>query len=214
MSSHFDERYFSSAYKNYDRQNPPHKIRFYHSLVSKALDGKVKARILEIGCAKGAFLKSADPDWCMTGCETDFNLVNNTKKMIKNAKFVVCRLPDLPVYDSFDLIAAFDVLEHVKELDNSIVSIRNALKNGGSFVTVVPVYDGICGPLTHLLDKDPTHIHKRSRYFWLDLLEKHFKIVEWFGIARYYLPPFGYFHFVTNRFRQYTPAIAVLGKKC
>jgi SAM-dependent methyltransferase len=213
MSSRFDERYFSSVYKNYDHQNPSHKIRFYHSLAHKVLEDKVNPRILEIGCARGAFLKSADPGWSIIGCDTDFDLVNDTAGLMKNAKFMVCKLPDLPVRESFDLIAAFDVLEHVNDLDNSIVSIRNALKNDGSFVIVVPVYDGICGPLIHLLDKDPTHIHKRSRHFWLDLMEKHFEIVEWFGITRYYLSPFGYLHFVTKMLRQHTPAIAILGRK-
>lgn len=213
MSGSFDEKYFSSVYRNYNLQNPPNKIRFYHSLAHKVLNGKVNPEVLEIGCAKGAFLKSADANWNKTGCDTDYHLVKNTAQMIISSRFLVCKLPQLPFYESFDLITAFDVLEHVNEIDDSMLSIRSSLKENGSVVMVIPVYDGICGPLINFLDKDPTHIHKRSRRFWLDLIGKHFDIIEWFGITRYYLSPFGYLHLVTKRLRLYTPAIAILGSK-
>ena len=57
--------------------------------------------------------------------------------------------------------------------------VRSLLRPGGLFVFVVPTYDGPLGPIVHLLDRDPTHIHRTNRKFWLDWAARHFDVQEW-----------------------------------
>ncbi len=115
--------------------------------------------------------------------------------------------------DSFDVVTAFDVIEHVPDLDAVEEAVRAMLRQGGLFVFVVPVYDGLSGPVIRLLDKDPTHVHKRPRGFWLDRASRRFEVLEWWGILRYLLPWKHYLHVPTRRLRAHTPAILVVARQ-
>ena len=44
----------------------------------------------------------------------------------------------MPFVESFDLVVATDILEHVLNLGNALVRISRSLKNGGRFVCRVP----------------------------------------------------------------------------
>ena len=79
----------------------------------------------------------------------------------------------MPFEESFDVIAAFDVLEHVPLLDKALMAVKERLVSGGHFIFVVPVYDGPTAPLINALDKDKTHIHRRPPRFWLDWAGAH-----------------------------------------
>ena len=91
------------------------------------------------------------------------------------------RLPAVRVFQSdvlglspggdHDVITSFDVLEHVPDLDAALARLRAMLKPGGVLAIAVPVYDTPVGRLAGRLDKDPTHVHKLSRYEWLDRLD-------------------------------------------
>ena len=72
------------------------------------------------------------------------------------------------------------------------------------------VYDGLTRPIVKLLDHDPTHIDKQSRYRWLERAKRYFEVVAWEGVLRYTLPALApYLNFATTIFRAYTPAILV-----
>lgn len=75
---------------------------------------------------------------------------------------------------------------------------------------VVPVYDGPLGWLVKKLDNDPTHIHKRSRAFWLDLIEKYFELVEWRGVFRMLFFGKFYLNLTTLLLRQISPAVILV----
>jgi hypothetical protein len=80
-------------------------------------------------------------------------------------------------------------------------------------VFVVPVYDGLSGPIIRRLDRDPTHVHKWPRDRWLDWAASHFEVVDWTGILRW-LTPLGYYlHVVTRLGKRHTPAILVTCRK-
>src|SRR5262249_3361336 len=108
---------------------------------------------------------------------------------------------------------SFDVIEHIPDLDSTRRSIYSLLKPGGIFVFVVPVYDGPLGWVVHALDKDPTHIHKTRRTFWLDWAAASFEVLEWQGAFRY-MTPFGvYLHYPSRILRRGSPAIAVVARR-
>jgi len=206
----FERDYFEKTYRNYARQNPPRKLRFYRRLVEGAAPRARNPRVLDIGCAFGAFLSELDPAWERYGMDVSQFAIDRAAERVPRATFARAGVAAIPFPGTFDIITALDVIEHVPSLEEAATSIRSKLSPTGHFLFVVPVYDGPAGLLVHLLDRDETHLHKRSRRFWLDWARERFQVVAWWGLVRYLLPGGYYVHLVTRTFRGLTPAIAVL----
>ena len=205
--------YYEQNYKDYELQNPLRKARYYHGLLSRGLAGRSwdGLKILDVGCAFGGFLGTLPQSSRRFGQEMIAEAVDVARGAVPGADFRCHCLPEIAFVEVFDAIVAFDVLEHVPDLQATKSSILGKLSPTGTFVFVVPVYDGITGPIISLLDKDPTHVHKRSRWFWLDWLGAEFEIVDWVGIYRYLLGRW-YLHYPTRALRRHTPAIAVVAR--
>jgi len=209
----FERDYFEKTYRNYARQNPRRKLRFYRGLVERAAPKSRVPRILDVGCAFGAFLSELDPAWKRFGIDVSEFATDRAAERLPGATFARAGIEEIPFAGPFDIITAFDVIEHVPSLDEVESSIKAKLAADGHFIFVVPVYDGVTGPIVHLLDRDPTHVHKRSREFWLQWAAKRFHIVEWMGVCRYLLPGGYYIHLPTRALRRFTPAILVVARK-
>jgi len=141
------------------------------------------------GARSGLFLAALGPGWERYGIDASEYALDESaqgtfprRSWLRRAR---ARLRFLAPSTSF---TAFDVLEHVWALGALVASITGALARDGSFVFVVPVYDGPTGPLVRALDRDRTHVHKESRAFWLDLAPAELEAVDWWGIYRYLLP--------------------------
>ena len=65
----FDEAYFRTTYRDCQRQTPPRKMRFYRKLAEKVVGDLQRPRVLDIGCAFGAFLSTLDTRWHMHGMD-------------------------------------------------------------------------------------------------------------------------------------------------
>ena len=208
----FERDYFEKTYRNYSRQNPKRKLRFYRALVERAGPQGRAPRILDVGCAFGAFLSELDPRWKRFGVDVSEFAIERASQAQPDATFARADITNIPFAGPFDIITALDVIEHVPSLEHAASSIKAKLSPEGYFLFVVPVYDGPTGPIVHMLDRDETHLHKRSREFWLRWAEEHFSIVEWRGLLRYLLPGGYYIHVSTQSWRRFTPAIAVLAR--
>ena len=210
----FDERYFNTYYRDYVAQNPPHRLRFYAQTIESHLASGAPRRIHDIGCAFGRFLGRLDASWQIFGADVSEFAVAQAARENPRGVFKVAAADAGKVFDGpFGVVTAFDVIEHVPDPDAVARSAIEQLVDGGCFVFVVPVYDGLTGPVIRLLDRDPTHLHKWPRQRWLDWAASHFALVEWKGIVRYLLPGGYYLHFVSEVFRRHTPAIIVVARK-
>jgi SAM-dependent methyltransferase len=209
----FEREYFEAVYRDYARQNPPRKLRFYRRLVERVVPADRLPRILDIGCAFGAFLSALDPKWRRFGTDVSQFATDRAAAAIPDVTFARADIHEIPFPGPFDVITAFDVIEHIPSLDAVASAVRSRLMPGGHFVFVVPVYDGVTGPLIRLLDKDETHVHKQSRDFWLRWTRENFVLLEWCGVYRYLFPGLGYVHLPTRFWRRFTPAIAVLAQR-
>jgi SAM-dependent methyltransferase len=208
----FEREYFESAYRDYARQNPSWKLRFYRRLVEDALGGICRPAIVEIGCGLGSFLASLDENWTKFGCDVSAYALNVARSRNPSAHFVLASGAGLPFTREFDAVVSFDVLEHVPDVARAFDEVAAHLAPNGVFVFVVPVYDGLSGPIIRRFDRDPTHLYKCGRRFWLDLSRERFHVVDWCGVVRYLLPGGIYLNWPTRLLRHHAPAVAIVAR--
>ena len=213
--SDFDAAYFEENYADYSAQNPPGKLGHYHAAIRRRVEADRALSVLDVGCGLGVWadhLARAEPGWAVSASDVDAGVIASNQARFPTVDFSVARAGEDAPQSRFDVLTAMDVLEHVPNIENQFSQLCSWLVPGGLFAFVVPVYDGPLGPIVHLLDKDPTHIHKWSRKRWLELAEGQLVDVEWHGLFRI-MPPVGrYIHFPSSRLRQAAPAVFVSGR--
>lgn len=99
-------------------------------------------RILEIGCGTGfvlAGLARRFPDAMLCGAELHPSGLRLARQRLGGrAAFAQMDARDIPAEAAFDLIGAFDVIEHIEEDEVALAAMRRALAPGGVLVLAVP----------------------------------------------------------------------------
>lgn len=174
--------YYSENYADYDRQNSATKLSFYLRLLRRHVEPG--AKIFELGVGKGNFLKLAARKYQVTGCDVNADGIRAARAKVPEAKILEGSSETIAA-DTYDAVVSFDVLEHLPDLSAGLRAIYAGLKADGVLIGVVPVYDGPLGWLVRRLDKDPTHLTKESRIYWLAALRQAgFHVEERGGILR------------------------------
>ena len=101
-----------------------------------------KAEILEVGCGTGGNIGMLNRFGTTTCIEQDPAAAEMARER-QLAEVFAGELPDgLPQLDhQFDLVALFDVIEHIKEDAASLQVLRSLLKPGGRIVLTVPAFN-------------------------------------------------------------------------
>lgn len=95
-----------------------------------------------------------------------------------------------------------------------MTELSRHLPERGVFALTIPVYDGLPGRLARLLDRDDTHLRKENRRFWREALKSAgFDIVLDEGLWRYLVPKVGYLFFGGRAWREFSPALFLIGVK-
>lgn len=106
-------------------------------------------KYLEIGCGTGYVLKGVKSAFKNTeafGSEIFINGLEQAKHRLASVEYDDVNLMQMdarqiPYQEEFDVIGAFDVLEHIKEDDKVISEVYRALKPGGYFIATVPQHE-------------------------------------------------------------------------
>jgi SAM-dependent methyltransferase len=99
------------------------------------------SRFLEIGCGTGYVLSRVAevfPSAQLTGSEVFTAGLAVARRRVPQAELCQMDARRIPFASHFDLVGAFDVLEHVDEDEQVVAEIHRALRSGGGLVLTVP----------------------------------------------------------------------------
>ena len=115
-------------------------------------------KVADIGCglAYGTSLMAAYADH-ITGVDYDKNTIEANKKRysaITNIDFIQSSVPPLSFKDSsFDVVTAFQFIEHIEKRKEFIADVLRVLKPGGIFLVTTP-------NVKKSLARNPFHVHE------------------------------------------------------
>lgn len=134
------------------------------NLITTYSQNKKDNQILDIGCGTGALMKEIASGGTVTGVDFSADAVHFCKQRgLENVvQGSVTSLPFLN--DTFDIVLALDILEHVEDDGQAVQEISRVLKPGGVAIIFVPAFMVLWG------STDEVSEHKR-RYRKKQLLE-------------------------------------------
>ncbi len=138
-----------------------------NTLIS-ALPLKKDAEILEIGCGTGVNIKMLQAYGTVSGLEP-YPYARETAAKLTGCDIRDGLLPDqIPFSGTFDLIGAFDVIEHIHEDESSLIKIHQSLSPQGYAVFTVPAFRFLWS------EHDVANHHKRryTRKEFLNILQR------------------------------------------
>jgi SAM-dependent methyltransferase len=97
--------------------------------------------LLEVGCGTGFVLSGiaeSQPRISLTGSEIFLEGLSYASSRVPFAKFLQMDARHVPFLDEFDVIGAFDVLEHIEEDKVVLSQLHRALKPEGVLLLTVP----------------------------------------------------------------------------
>jgi 2-polyprenyl-3-methyl-5-hydroxy-6-metoxy-1,4-benzoquinol methylase len=139
---------------------------------------KSSEKVLEIGCARGGFLKQLrKKNVTADGLEMNSDALNESKKIGLSVYSDSIETFSQKKISSYDMVCSFQVLEHVADVKSFLDASLASLKRGGRMIISVPNNDSI------IMDTDdggllngPPHHMGRWNMNSLIALQNHFNI--------------------------------------
>lgn len=127
---------------------------------------------LEIGCGNGfvmSGIRQAFPQLTLTGAEIYSEGLGFAGERLPGVELFQMDGRQIPFSEEFDVIGAFDVLEHVKEDEEVLSQMHQATKKGGGILLTVPHHNFLWSPVDEFA-------HHVRRYETRELREKVMKV--------------------------------------
>ncbi|MDP6670370.1 MAG: class I SAM-dependent methyltransferase [archaeon] len=181
----FSGKAWDDGYADYNSYSSPKKHPWFF-MVEKILEHKKGGKALDIGCALGHFLSFLPDSFEKYGTDVSDFAVETVKKTLKNVKAVPGDISaEKPFNEKFDLITAFDVLEHTLNLRSALQNINSMLKDDGLLVVAVPIASRIHHLFAALgksfLTTMDSHLTLTTAKAWREIiLPEQFEVVEEF----------------------------------
>ena len=118
------------------------------AVVHSQLDGLAPRRVLEVGCGLGGFGARLAARSSYLGVEPDEQSFEIARPRILSAGGEVLHgtIDLIPPEDQFDLVCAFEVLEHLEDDDAALAAWAARVAPGGSLIVSVPAWPDRFGP--------------------------------------------------------------------
>jgi len=213
----YNKEYFQSKkvlngkYYDYNEFNSSIEKHYWHFALKKALQHKSSGKALDIGCASAHLTAALPKSFEKYGCDISDYAIKTAKRLhpeIKVKKADISKKK--PFKEKFDLILAFDVLEHVLDLRTTLKNIHGMLEEDGVFVAGVPVSSNahflLSGLGISFLNAD-SHITQTKTKTWKEIIfPEFFELIESTPITlnSQYLYPFELNHLFILKKRNNT----------
>lgn len=144
-SEEFLARRYTSSYSQHKVLKPKGglgrdiKYKVFKNWIKRYFPKDKKIKLLEVGCGQGDLLKNVRNDSRYEAIGLDFS---ETRIAYAQSLGLDARLGDIQTQkfddNSFDLVVALHVIEHVHDLHSTLREIRKVLAPGGYFFAVCP----------------------------------------------------------------------------
>lgn len=132
----------------------------------------------EIGCGTGFVLSGIEkkfPHFLLYGGDIYTEGIKFAKQRLGRAVFLQMDARQIPFEDKFDVIGAFDVLEHIKDDELVLSEIHHALHKEGGLILTVPQHSFLWGKF----DEGSCHLRRYSSNELKSKVEKAgFKVIR------------------------------------
>lgn len=156
------------------------QANWYNQWTLEKFKKYLRGRILEVGCGIGNFTKPLLSFGEVYGIDVKKEYIDKTKSFL-NKQNVHIGFGNIETgkyffdKERFDSIVCINVLEHIKNDDNSIKNMYKLLKNNGFLVLLVPAHPFLYGEV----DKSIGHFRRYSKQEIVQKLENQgFKILR------------------------------------
>lgn len=141
--------------------------RVLRDVIRRFTDLSRRYEVLEIGCGIGGVVGELRrfPHLTLTASEIYLEGLRFARARFPDVDFIQLDATTMPFDAAFDIVGAFDVLEHIDDDVRVIEGVWRALRSGGLFLVTVPQYPWMWSTLDDLVR------HKR-RYRRQDLTAK------------------------------------------
>ena len=140
--------------------------------------------MLEVGCSKGYLLEEASNHFDVEGIDISEYAISAASSAIRS-KVAVADLEEVDLaQETYDVVVAFNILEHLRHPEAAVAKVRRSLKQGGFLIGSVP---NNTRPLTRLFTWvtnliDRTHRSTFSAEGWRHVfLKAGYRRIEFFG---------------------------------
>jgi SAM-dependent methyltransferase len=144
--------------------------------------------MLEVGCGTGfvlAGVRGAYPEMRLVGGELFEAGLKVAAKRVPDAELLLMDARRIPFRNEFDVVGAFDVLEHIEEDEEALAEIRCALRPAGGLLITVPQHPR----LWSVVDEYSRHVRRYRRTEVIGKVRKAgFEVIRWTSFVSLLLP--------------------------
>lgn len=177
MNARFGPEYYRKLY----RLNPLQRILGYKPGVLGILSSRrKKGRLLDIGCGVGLFLRQARARYETFGCDVSTYAACQASGFSRGGVIVSDAGMGLAFKDNvFDIVTAFDVVEHMDEPAHLFKEAMRLLRPDGIFVFSSPnpcSFGKTIKGKRWAGNRDATHVSIKTPQEWLKISAKYFRV--------------------------------------
>jgi len=160
-------RHYLSKFNRADIKRAKNFIFGQFRILNGAFPIEKKDRILEIGCALGAFVELIKENGSLdvSAIELDEDAADYTRKT-QEIEVFTSTINDFSADEKYSKIYAFEVLEHLNDPTGDLEKIYSLLEPGGYFIGSTP------HPFTRSIVSDSSHIFVLHPLNWARLFER------------------------------------------
>lgn len=189
---------YNQSYFNTGIDKLPFKKKFNKIKVDLIRSIKPSGKLLEVGCGRGELLDSLKRYYSVFGIDISSSAIIEASKALVRNNLEIADIEKEDIHGKYDIILAFDVLEHLRNPSKTILKIKKALNRNGIFIFSVPNNYGMFGKFATSFFNytDKTHVSAYKRSQWIDILKnagfgidirnQHFFGISKSGISKHF----------------------------